>query len=223
MTSGLSIAVDGPAAAGKSTVARLLAERLGYRYVDTGAMYRALTLKALECGVAPDDSPALEALARSTVIAVEAGLRTVMDGRDVSEAIRSPEVSRAVSLVAMAPGVRRRMVEAQRSLAAGGGVVMEGRDIGTVVLPLADRKFFLTASSRERAARRHRELQDRGYRVDLAALEAEMALRDRLDSEREADPLTPAGDAVQVDTTGKGIEQVVGELLDLCRPGDGRR
>lgn len=221
MAGGLIITVDGPAAAGKSTVARLLAERLGYRYADTGAMYRALTLKALERGVDPGDPAALEDLAHATEITVEAGVGTVLDGRVVTRAIRSPAVSRAVSFVAMVPGVRRWMVRAQRALAAGGGVVMEGRDIGTAVLPGAHHKFFLTASLAERAGRRHRELQAGGYRVELAELEAEMALRDRLDSERAVDPLAPAPDAVVVDTTGKTIGQVVEELLQYCQADGG--
>lgn len=218
----LIITVDGPAAAGKSTVARRLAERLGYRYADTGAMYRALTLKALEQGVDPADPGAVEDLARMTEITADASGETVLDGRVVTRAIRSPEVSRAVSFVAMAPGVRRWMVRAQRTLAAGGGVVMEGRDIGTAVLPDAHHKFFLTAALAERADRRHRELRAGGYAVELADLEAEMALRDRLDSQRAFDPLTVAPDAIVVDTTGKTVEQVVEELLTHCRPHGGR-
>jgi cytidylate kinase len=147
---------------------------------------------------------------------------TLLDGRDVSEEIRSPEVSRAVSYVAMVPGVRRQMVRMQRALAAGGGIVMEGRDVGTVVLPGADCKFFLTASPKERTLRRYRELLAKGYQVELAELETEMTLRDRLDSERTTDPLVPADDAAIVDTTGRKVEEVVEDLLERCRGVSGR-
>jgi len=220
-----TIAVDGPAAAGKSTVARRLAERLGYRYWDTGAMYRALTLKALRTGVALDDAAALEELAHSTVLTVGTDHGISLDGEDVTSAIRTREVDRAVSRVAGIPAVRRHLVGIQRALAAGGGVVMEGRDVGTVVLPGARPKFFLTASPRERAERRQRELEERGARVCLSELQRDMDRRDRFDQERPVDPLVAAGDAIIVDTSGKSVEQVVDELLDLCgardREGDG--
>jgi cytidylate kinase len=211
-----TIAVDGPAAAGKSTVARRLAERLGYRYWDTGAMYRALTLKALRTGVALDDAGALGDLARGTILSVGTDHRISLDGEDVTCAIRTREVDLAVSRVAGVPEVRRHLVAIQRELAAGGGVVMEGRDVGTVVLPAAQPKFFLTASPRERARRRQRELEERGSRVCLSELERDMNYRDRFDQERAVDPLVPAADAIIVDTSGKSVDQVVDELLDRC-------
>ena len=220
-----TIAVDGPAAAGKSTVARRLAERLGYRYWDTGAMYRVLALKALRTGVALDDAAALENLAHGTILSLGSDHRISLDGEDVTSAIRTREVDRAVSRVAGIPEVRRHLVAMQRALAAGGGVAMEGRDVGTVVLPGASPKFFLTASPRERAERRKREFEQRGSRVCLTELERDIAYRDRLDQERAVDPLVAAADAIIVDTSGKSVEQVVDELLDLCgapvREGDG--
>jgi len=197
-------------------VARRLAARLGYRYCDTGAMYRALTLKALRTGISPDDAAALGELARETTLTVEGEHGISLDGEDVSCAIRTREVDRAVSQVASVPEVRRYLVALQRALAAGGGVVMEGRDVGTVVLPRADHKFFLTASPRERAERRQRELEERGCRVSLTELEGDMACRDRFDRQRAVDPLAPATDAIVVDTSGKSVDRVVKELLDLC-------
>jgi cytidylate kinase len=197
------IAIDGPAGAGKSTVARALAARLGYTYLDSGAMYRCVGLLSLG---APAEQPA--ALARRARI--ELGARVLLDGRDVSEAIRAPEVSEAASRVASDAGVREALVAKQRELIARGDWVAEGRDIGTVVAPDASLKVFLTADPRERARRRAAEL---GAEEDTVL--AEQTLRDERDSSREHSPLRPAPGAVTLDTTGLGVEDVVGRIAAL--------
>lgn len=205
------IAIDGPAGAGKSTVARLLARRLGYTYLDTGAMYRALTFQALQDGVDLRDEAALAGLLASLDLRLEPG-RVFLDGEDVTGWIRSPEVDAAVSIVAGFPRVREALVAWQRRLAAGGQVVMDGRDIGSVVLPQADYKFFLTASLQERARRRMEEGLRRGHRLAEVEVEEEMVRRDRLDSERATGPLVVPPDAQVVDTTGRSVEEVVESL-----------
>lgn len=214
MCSHLWIAIDGPAGSGKSTVARMLARRLGLLHIDTGAMYRALTLKALRRGTDLQDEKALEDLARETRIKLVPGsdgtVRVFLDGEDVTDAIRSPEVSRGVSLVARVPGVREIMVRQQREMAAqGGSVVMEGRDVGTVILPDAHLKVFLTASPEARAKRRQQDLLSQGYRVDLEQLVREIAERDRLDSSRAVAPLVPAHDAWIIDSSELTANEVV--------------
>jgi cytidylate kinase len=208
-----NIAIDGPAGAGKSTVARLVAKSLGYLYIDTGAMYRAVTLKALRNGVDLEDHEKLGSLASAVSISLEAGpegnLTVLLDGEDVTEEIRSPLVSNYVSLVAKVPAVRRRMIELQKVMARGGGVVMEGRDIGKVVLPDAKVKIYLTAAVGERARRRWRELNAKGIRVDQRQIEKEICNRDFIDASREMDPLAPAADAVIIDSTSYTIDGVV--------------
>ena len=196
----LLVAIDGPAGAGKSTVSRAVATRLGVDRLDTGAMYRAVAALALELGTAPDDKDAVAALAAASTIDV--GERVTIDGRDVTGVIRSPEVGQAVSVVAANPEVRRQMVERQRSWAGrhGGGVV-EGRDIGSVVFPAAELKVYLTASAEERARRRHDEAPEG------------VARRDRIDSTRDASPLREAEDAHRLDTTGRTVQDVVEEVL----------
>jgi len=217
MTGKISIAIDGPAGAGKSTVAREVARHLGLLYIDTGAMYRSLTLKAIREKVDLSDEAALVNLARSTSIRLEqtadGRTRVWLDDRDVSERIREQDVSRRVSLVARVPGVREEMVRRQREIAAAGNVVMEGRDIGSVVLPEAQIKIFLTASIQARAARRQAELAARGVRVNMDELTRDIADRDRLDSTRAVAPLAPADDALIIDCSDLSVSQVVDRIL----------
>ena len=203
---------------------RCLAQRLGYAFVDTGAMYRALTWLALDRGVDPNDQEGLSRLAAETDITIT---RPTMDdgrpysvfvqGRDVTWAIRRPEVEAQVSLVSRVPGVRDALVSQQRVMAEAGGVVMVGRDIGTVVLPRAPLKVYLVASPEERAMRRFRELRERGEEVDWEALRDEMARRDKIDSERAHSPLRPAEDAHIVDTENRTVEEVVEEIERLLK------
>ncbi len=222
-----TVAIDGPAGAGKSTIGALVADRLGYLFLDTGAMYRAVALAALRTGVDPDDGARLAGLARESRIAI--GPPTVRDGRaysvlldggDVTWEIRKPEVDRIVSQVARVPAVRAAMVEQQRALAAQGRVVMVGRDIGTVVLPKAERKIFLTASAAERARRREGELAARGERRGRQELLQEILQRDKLDSERAVAPLRAADDAVLLHTDGLSLGQALDKVLEIVsRPG----
>ena len=212
------IAIDGPAGAGKSTVAKRVASALGFVYIDTGAMYRAVTCRALALGLAGDDRSGLAGLAAQIKVRLEqaeGNLRVWADGEDVTEAIRAPAVTAAVPAVSQTPEVRRAMVRLQRELAEAGCAVLDGRDIGTVVTPEACAKIFLTASASERARRRWLELKEKGYEPDLQALQAEMEERDRLDSQRELAPLVQAKDAVLVDTTGLSIEAVVERIITV--------
>jgi len=212
------VAVDGPAGAGKSSASRALAERLGFGYVDTGAMYRAVGVLAAERGVAFDDDAALIALMDGLLFALEdAGTRLVVSGRDVSAAIRRPDAGELASRVSVRPPVRERLVALQRRLGTAGPVVMEGRDIGTVVFPDAPLKLYLTADPAERARRRARELRERGETVDEAALARAIAERDRRDSERATAPLRPAADAVVLDTSALGLDEVVAQMEALAR------
>lgn len=216
-----NIAIDGPAGAGKSTVARQLAKRLGYLYIDTGAMYRALTWKALKKGTRVTDEAALVNLARNTSFEFKevapGEVSIYCDGEDVSHIIRSPEVSRLVSRVAAWPKVREEMVGLQRDLAVKGRVVMDGRDIGTCVLPEAPYKFFLTASLEERARRRWRELVAQGNNVSLEKVKQEIEERDRRDSQRAVAPLRPAPDAIIIDTSNLTPEEVTEHILKIIR------
>jgi CMP/dCMP kinase len=211
----INIAIDGPAGAGKSTVARLVAQALRYIYVDTGAMYRAVTLKALEQGLSKDDEERVSRLANELEIELIPGSdsqRVLVNGEDVSSQLRSLEVNRNVSHYARFEQVRNRMADLQRRMAQQKGVVMDGRDIGTHVLPDAELKVFLTATARERAERRFLELgPDPG--ISLEQLEKEIAERDRLDQEREIAPLLCAPDARMLDSTGRSVDEVAGQIV----------
>lgn len=211
----LVIAIDGPSGAGKGTVARSVAARLGFRHVDTGAMYRAVAWRALREGIDLRDEAAIAALGRRAAFDLENG-RVVIDGHDVARAIRTPEIDQAAATVARHPAVREVLVARQREMGAGGAIVMEGRDIGTVVFPDADVKIYLDASPDERARRRaadpaHAASEGRAL-TDVATALAE---RDRIDSTRAASPLTQASDSVVIDTTGIPIDAVVDRVLDV--------
>lgn len=217
---GPVVAIDGPTAAGKSTVARGVARRLGFRYVDTGAMYRSVALAALRRGVSLDDHAGLGRLASALVIEVLAdarGERVIMDGEDVSAAIRTPEVSSASSVVSTVPAVRSAMVACQRALATEGGLVMEGRDIGTVVFPDAEVKIYMDASPEARARRRHAELTARGVQIDPDQLRRQEAERDKRDETRAHSPLRTAPGAVVIDTTTRDPEEIVEFIVGLVR------
>ena len=206
------IAIDGPAGAGKSTVSKIYAARLGYTYIDTGAMYRAVALKVLESG-----KPVDENLVSDIDIKLDEAARVFLDGREVTKEIRTPEVSRGASDVAKFGFVRKKLTELQREMAAKGSVIMDGRDIGTQVLPNADLKIFLTASVEERAHRRFLELKEKNFPADFAQIKKEIALRDKQDSEREIAPLAQAKDAILLDTTDLTIEQVAEKILELAK------
>lgn len=213
------IAIDGPAASGKSTTARLVAQRLGYLHIDTGAMYRALTLRVLEEKIPLSDVEHIGTLAEKTRIALEQtenGNRVFVDGRDVTQEIRLPSVSQSVSVVSSYQRVRTVLVREQRRIADGGGVVLDGRDIGTVVLPNADLKIYMIAHVVERAKRRKKELEAAGVSVDTEELEKEIVERDRFDSTREVSPLRRAPDAIEVDTSAMSIEQQVQFVIDMA-------
>lgn len=218
MSRRVVVAIDGPGGAGKSTIARAIASRLGYVYIDTGAMYRAVALWALRAGIAPDDAHKLDELARQARIEFAAGASTVLlNGEDVTDAIREPAVSEAASKVSTLPGVRRAMVDAQRRLAADNSAVMEGRDIGTVVFPDADVKIFLDASPEVRAGRRIEQLRADGVEIATQTVARELAARDDRDRKRTESPLVQAPDAVFVDTTGLTIEEVEEAVLKVVR------
>ena len=218
MEKKLSIAIDGPAAAGKSTVAKIVAEKLSYIYIDTGAMYRSLTYKAIVNHVNLEDEASLLDTLLSTTIDLqpsEKGQLVYLDNKDVTDEIRSAEVTNSVSYVAKHEKVRKEMVRRQQAFAVGGGVVMDGRDIGTHVLPNAEVKVFLLASVEERAVRRHNENMQKGYPSDLEQLKVEIARRDKIDSEREVAPLKKADDAIEIDTTSLTILDVVEKIMAL--------
>ena len=212
------IAIDGPAGAGKSTVSRRLAQELGLRYVDTGAMYRVVGVLADERGIALDDSAALAALCDRLELRFEEGadgIRVITDGRDLTRAIRSAAAGQLASKVSVMPAVRARLVARQRAMAAGGGVVMEGRDIGTVVLPDAAVKVYLVAGAAERARRRCADLRARGESADEEQVTREIEERDRRDQGRADSPLKPASDALLVDTSNDTVEAVVARVRAL--------
>ena len=213
------VAIDGPAGAGKSTIAKLTAEKLGYAYIDTGAMYRSVAWKFLQTGREFDEAYISE-LANTMIIEFkpEAKVnRVFVDGTEVTEAIRTPEVTAIVSRVAAIGAVREAMVEQQRRMGEIGGVLMDGRDIGTVVFPHAQLKIFLTASVEERARRRYKEMVEKGQQVELAQLQEDIAARDKQDSERAISPLRQAEDALLLDTSDMSIAQVTDKILQLVQ------
>ncbi|WP_374723749.1 (d)CMP kinase [Calidifontibacillus erzurumensis] len=216
----INVAIDGPAAAGKSTVARKVAEKCSFTYIDTGAMYRALTYKALQKKINLEDEQKLTSLLMDTNIHLEPanlGGKVFVDGVDVTKDIRNNEVTNAVPTVAKHPGVRQLMVQMQQELAKEGGVVMDGRDIGTHVLPNAEVKIFMIASVEERANRRFQENIQKGIQSDLEKLKEEISLRDKLDSERETAPLLKADDAIEIDTTSLTIDEVVAKIIEIIK------
>lgn len=217
----ITIAIDGPAGSGKSTIAKEIAKAIGLIYIDTGAMYRAVTLKAVKEEIPFTHESALTELAKRVSLEFkmmpDGSLHLFMDGRDVSEGIRTQEVNRGVSAVSAVEGVRKIMVKRQRQLGAEGNVVMDGRDIGAKVLPQADLKIYLTASIKERANRRWRELTEKGVSVSKEEIEASLKQRDEMDSKRRIDPLMPAPDSIIIDTTDLEIEEIVEEILGLAR------
>ena len=210
----LIIAIDGPSGAGKGTLARTLATRLGYLHVDTGAMYRSVAWKAAHDGLSLDDDEAVSAVAERAVLDQAGGTITI-DGHDVTRVIRTPEVDKAAASVARLPRVREVLVARQRALGANGAVVMEGRDIGTVVFPNADMKIYLDASAEERARRRASDHAPSGGRGSLADVQSELVARDQTDSTRAVAPLALATDAVYIDTTSMPMEVVVNHVMML--------
>ena len=212
------VAIDGPAGAGKSTVARTVAEMLGYVYINTGAMYRAVALWALQTGIELNDHLKLERLAEQARIEFEPGSTKVfLNGEDISDAVSNPQVSETASIISAVPGVRRALVAEQRRIAEGASVVMEGRDIGTVVFPDAAVKIYLDADVQVRAERRTKELEARGHAADLAFIAAQIAERDKRDSTRAEAPMTQAPDATYVDSSGLDAGEVAEAILRVVR------
>lgn len=217
----INVAIDGPAGAGKSTVAKLVAAELGLRYLDTGAMYRALTYLVIKQGIDPHDGQTIANLSLALDFGLDAQSRLTLDGVVLGEEIRTPEVSALVSLVSSHRGVREAIVHMQQVMAREGGIVMDGRDIGTTVMTDAEVKIFLTADVRERARRRWLEMQEKGYRVELAEIIATVEKRDLFDSSRETSPLRPADDALIMDTTSLSLGEVVQKILTIIRERQG--
>mgnify|MGYP001096578763 FL=1 len=211
------IAIDGPAGSGKSTTAKIVAEKLGFIHINTGSMYRGIALKCIQEKINPTDMPEMDNILNGTVFKFcgKDGADLFMDGVNISSKITSAEVTESVSRISAIPKVREKLVEYQREMADGIDVVLEGRDIGTVVFPDADHKFFLIADIHERAKRRMQEMEAKGEIVSLSALTAELEERDRIDSTREHSPLKKAEDAVEIDTTGLSIEQQVNRIVEI--------
>lgn len=220
MKKGLIIAIDGPAASGKSTTAQFLAEKLGYVYIDTGAMYRACALKAKKMGIDINDEESIRELLDNIDIRIEnhhSKNRIFLDGEDVSEDIRADDISALASAISAIPAVRYKMVELQRKMGEKGGVILDGRDIGTFVFPTAEVKFFLTASPEIRAKRRWLELQQKGINKDFSEVLADLVKRDNNDSQRALAPLKKADDAIEVDTSNMTIEEQTDYLYQIIR------
>ncbi|HHG74936.1 MAG TPA: (d)CMP kinase [Persephonella sp.] len=215
------IAIDGPAGSGKSTIAKMIARELGFTYIDTGAMYRAVALKIKRLGINPDDPEAVLEVLKNTEIDLkpsEEGIKIFLDGEDVSDMIRTEEIGKIASKIARHRKVREILVQMQRELGKRAkDAVIEGRDTGTVIFPDADIKFFLTASAEVRAERRYRELKEKGLNVNYDRILREVKERDRLDKTRKESPLKPAEDAVIIDTSDKDIDQVFRQLIDIIK------
>jgi cytidylate kinase len=221
MQNGIQVAIDGPASAGKSTVAKLVAKRFNYVYCDTGAMYRVVTLAALQQGIAMDATKQIANLARQVKISFKPGdpeQRVFLNGEEVTTAIRQGEIDNNVSAVAAIPAVRQEMTNQQRQIAQTGGIVMDGRDIGSTVLPNAPVKIFMVATAHERARRRYVENKEKGIATaSLAELQHEIELRDQKDSSRKVSPLVQAPDAIRLDTTKLTIDEVVDKISDIIK------
>jgi CMP/dCMP kinase len=215
------IAIDGPAASGKSSTAKRVAQQLGYVHVDTGAMYRAVAVKALQSGINPEDIEAIGRMASMTTVRLvydeDKKVHVMLDGADVTEAIRMPEISKAASAISAVPAVRELLVREQRAMGVSGGIVLDGRDIGTVVFPNAELKIFMVADAYERAVRRAKELEEKGIHADVLALEREIMERDRNDSTRVHSPLKKADDAYMIDTTRLTIEEQTAFILSKAK------
>lgn len=209
MKSRITIAIDGPAASGKSTTAKILSQKLDYIYIDTGAMYRAATLAVLGKNIDVNNEKSVIACVQQLKIELKAGDCTYLNGRDVSDQIRAPRINEVISVISSYPKVRKKMVQLQQTMAKRGGVVMDGRDIGTVVLPDADLKVFMIASIEERAKRRMKELEQRGEKISFEVVKQEIANRDKLDSSRTTSPLKKASDARELDTSDLSIDDQV--------------
>jgi cytidylate kinase len=217
---GLTIAIDGPSGAGKSTVASSLGKRLGYLYIDTGAMYRSVALGVKKKGIYPEDELAVSQLASSlhiTFVIEEEQTRIFCEGEDITEAIRTPEISRLASSISRQKGVREALVRMQREMGREGGVILEGRDIGTVVFPDADVKFYLDAEDDERVRRRYREMVEKGVKVDFKETQEELLQRDHNDMHRSHSPLRKADDALFIDSTHRSVEEIVEKMIRIVK------
>jgi len=222
---GLIIAIDGPAAVGKSTMGKLIARELGYTYIDTGAIYRAITWKVLKNNININDEEMISSIVSNTYITIERANKKSLndyyhifvDGEDVTEEIRNPMIDQNVSQIARLPKIRKQLIYLQRELAEKGNIVMEGRDIGSVILPQADIKFYFTASEEERIKRRYKELIDKGYSIDYEIVKKQIIQRDKIDSKRKYAPLIKAKDAILIDSTEKSIEEVKDNILKIIK------
>ncbi len=222
---GLIIAIDGPAAVGKSTIGKLIARELGFLYIDTGAIYRAITWKVLKNNININDENVISNMVSNTYITIEeANCKSLndyyhifVDGEDVAEEIRNPRIDQNVSQIAKLPKIRKQLIYLQRILAEKGDIVMEGRDIGSVILPKADIKFYFTASEEERIKRRHKELMNKGYSIDYEKVKKQIIQRDKIDSRRKYAPLIKAKDAILIDSTEKSIEEVKDKILKIIK------
>lgn len=220
---GFTIAIDGPSGAGKSTVAKALAKRLGYAYIDTGAMYRSVALRVKERSISPEDESAVSQVASSlhlTLAPEGEKIHVFCDGKDVTEAIRTPEISRLASHISKQKAVREALVRMQREMGKEGGVILEGRDIGTVVFPDAEAKFYLDAEGDVRARRRYKEMVEKGAKVDFKRTREELVQRDHNDMHRNHSPLKKAKDAIYIDSTHRSVEEIVEEMIRIAKSKD---